>query len=92
MGNLRWRYHGNLQIEKFNTFSPSFIYSNKYCQLLVMDTDNSCVHLLDMDGMFIAYVEYLKIRGIDAMSLDENERFWIANYNGGQINVFKYLQ
>ena len=57
-----------------------------------MDTDNSCVHLLDMNGMFIAYVEYLKIRGIDAMSLDENERFWIANYNGGQINVFKYLQ
>ena len=57
-----------------------------------MDTDNYCVHLLDMDGMFIAYVEYLKIRGIDAMSLDENERFWIANYNGGQINVFKYLQ
>ena len=44
-----------------------------------MDTDNNCVHLLDMDCIFIAYVEHLKIRGIGAMSLDENERLWIAN-------------
>ena len=87
-GNLRWRYHGNLQIGKFYTFSPSFICLNKYCQLLVKDTDNRCVHLLEMDGIFIAYVEHLKIRGIGAMSLDENERLWIANYNGRQINVF----
>ena len=87
-GNLRWRYHGNLQSGKFHTFSPSFICSNKYCQLLVKDTDNSCVHLLEMDGIFIAYVEHLKIRGIGAMSLDENERLWIANYKGRQINVF----
>ena len=57
-----------------------------------MDTDNNCVHFLDMDGNFIAYVEHLKIRGIGAMSLHLNERLWIANYKGGQINVFKYLQ
>ena len=44
-----------------------------------MDTDNNCVRLLDMDCIFIAYVEHLKIRGISAMSLDENERLWIAN-------------
>ena len=52
------------------------------------DTDNSCVHLLEMDGIFKAYVEHLKIRGIGVMSLDENERLWIANYKGRQIYVF----
>lgn len=91
-GVLRWKYKGNLKSGKFESFSPSFIISDSHCQLLVMDTDNNCVHLLDMDGIFIGYIMHPKIHGIGAMSLDRNGRLWIANYKGGQINVFKYLQ
>ncbi|XP_062584221.1 uncharacterized protein LOC134245994 [Saccostrea cucullata] len=91
-GTLRWRYKGNLQTGKYESFSPSFICSNIHSQLLVMDTDNECVHLLDMDGIFITYITHPNIQGIGAMSLDRSGRLWIANYKGGQINVFKYLQ
>ncbi|XP_061189448.1 uncharacterized protein LOC133197434 [Saccostrea echinata] len=91
-GAFRWRYKGNLQTGKFESFSPSFICSDSHSQLLVMDTDNECVHLLDMDGVFITYITHPNIHGIGAMSLDRSGRLWIANYKGGQINVFKYLQ
>lgn len=91
-GLLRWRYNGNLEKGKFKSFSPSFIAADSYSNLLVMDTDNDCVHLLDMNGIFITFITHPKIQGIGAMSLDRNDKLWIANYKGGQINVFKYLQ
>lgn len=91
-GLRRWRYNGNLEKGKFKSFSPSFIAADSYSNLLVMDTDNDCVHLLDMNGIFITFITHPKIQGIGAMSLDRNDKLWIANYKGGQINVFKYLQ
>nr|XP_019923704.2 uncharacterized protein LOC105330444 [Crassostrea gigas]XP_019923705.2 uncharacterized protein LOC105330444 [Crassostrea gigas]XP_034302233.1 uncharacterized protein LOC105330444 [Crassostrea gigas] len=91
-GLLRWRYNGNLEKGKFKSFSPSFIAADSHSNLLVMDTDNDCVHLLDMNGIFITFITHPKIQGIGAMSMDTNDKLWIANYKGGQINVFKYLQ
>lgn len=91
-GLLRWRYNGNLEKGKFKSFSPSVIAADSHSNLLVMDTDNDCVHLLDMNGIFITFITHPKIQGIGAMSMDTSDKLWIANYKGGQINVFKYLQ
>lgn len=57
-----------------------------------MDMDNDCVYFLDMNGIFIIFIIYFKIQGIGVMSMDINDKLWIVNYKGGQINVFKYFQ
>lgn len=58
-----------------------------------MDMDNDCVYFLDMNGIFIIFIIYIKIQGIGVMSMDINDKLWIVNVDRLMcLSIFsKYL-
>lgn len=57
-GQRKFQYIGHFPRPKWHhVFSPRGITTDSYCHILIADTENHCIHIIDQDGSFLRYIE-----------------------------------
>ena len=91
-GKMKWRYFGPKTIQLKEQFVPNAIACDKYGHVLIADSHNRSVHLVDKDGHFIKLLLTEK-EGIGepwAVAVDSEGFLWVGNTEGN-IKLFKYM-
>ncbi|XP_062587139.1 uncharacterized protein LOC134248760 [Saccostrea cucullata] len=89
-GELQFKYTGNLSKQSsLKEFSPLNIATDVNFQILINDRSMDCVHVIDLCGNFICYIEHSCSGG---MSIDTDHNLVIGNDNTGKIQIIKYLE
>ncbi|XP_061187142.1 uncharacterized protein LOC133195307 [Saccostrea echinata] len=89
-GIFRFIYNGN-QISQTFFFRPSSVVTDSFGQILVTDTLNSCIHILDEDGALLNCIGRFMMNIPSDLDIDENENLWIGEFHSGNVKVFRYL-
>ncbi|XP_033743911.1 tripartite motif-containing protein 2-like [Pecten maximus] len=92
LGNLRFIYDGRSASAGERPFSPCGIVCDSYGRLLIADTNNHCVHIVDKHGQFVSFL-LRKEDGITcptSLVLNGEGKLWVGNENG-QVKVYQYL-
>ncbi|OWF54863.1 E3 ubiquitin-protein ligase TRIM71-like [Mizuhopecten yessoensis] len=92
LGNLRFVYDGRSVSAGERPFSPCGIVCDSYGRLLITDTNNHCIHVVDKNGQFVSFL-LRKEDGITcptSLALDGEGQLWVGNENG-QMKVYQYL-
>lgn len=93
-GTLKFRYTAPKNPTKWNqAFCPKGIATDRYCHILIADTDNKCVHILDKDGKFLQYID-CGMRKPWGLCTDSRGFLLVADSKkkSGEIVKFKYLK
>lgn len=91
-GKMKWRYYGPKTLELSDKFVPNSIACDKYCQILVADSHNRAIHLVDKDGRFIKLL-LTEEDGIGepwSVAVDKEGFLWVGDTDG-TVKVFKYM-
>ncbi|XP_062585818.1 uncharacterized protein LOC134247478 [Saccostrea cucullata] len=89
-GGLRFKYTGNLSIQsKYREFRPSHITTDVNTQILISDTSNEIVHIIDCDGNFVRYIDH---PGTGGLSIDGDHNLVLGHLHTGEIKFIKYLE
>lgn len=87
---LKFVYHGNENTKE--RFHPSGIVCDTYCNIIITDFNNHCIHLLSDEGAFLKFLttdtEGLKYPY--CLSLYSNSRLWVG-CKDGVIRVYDYI-
>ncbi|KAJ8300282.1 hypothetical protein KUTeg_021801 [Tegillarca granosa] len=80
-GKLRYIYEGQKLDLPFN---PAEVKCDKSCHVIVNDTNNNKIYMLDMNGQFIGYIanENILKYGPSCLELDMNGILWVGGYKG----------
>ena len=91
-GNLKFIYEGPTNNQCQRKFAPAGITCDSFGQILVADTNNHCIHILDRSGQFLGFL--LKpedgITSPHSLAFDGKGFFWVGD-ELGSIRVFEYI-
>ncbi|XP_061165750.1 E3 ubiquitin-protein ligase TRIM45-like [Saccostrea echinata] len=89
-GGLRFKYDGNLSSQsKYTQFLPMHIAADVNHQILIGDSRNNIVHIIDCNGNFVRYLEHSCNGGL---SIDADNNLVIGDRKSGKIQFIKYLE
>ena len=89
-GCVRFRYDG-VDAERIKTFEPRFILTDKMNQIIVTDSNNDCLHILDQNGSFLKCVDHCELEEPGGLSVDSEGRLWVALFLSRKIKVIQYV-
>ncbi|XP_060065852.1 E3 ubiquitin-protein ligase TRIM71-like [Ylistrum balloti] len=92
LGNLKFIYDGRSVSAGERPFSPCGIVCDSYGRLLIADTNNHCIHIVDKHGQFVSFL-LRKEDGITcptSLGLNGEGQLWVGNENG-QMKIYQYL-
>nr|XP_022312185.1 uncharacterized protein LOC111117376 [Crassostrea virginica]XP_022312186.1 uncharacterized protein LOC111117376 [Crassostrea virginica] len=90
-GRVRFRYDGT-PARREKSFDPRGIITDALSQIIVVDCNNNCLHILDQNGQFLRCVDVCGLKGPSGLSVDSEGRLWVGSWNSGEIKVIEYLQ
>lgn len=64
------------------------IVNDKFFQILINDTLNDILHIIDCDGNFIRYIEC----SCTGISVDTDHNLIVGEKTPGKIRIIKYLE
>lgn len=91
-GKMKWRYSGPKTIELQQPFVPNALATDKYCQILIADSHNRAIHLVDKDGNFVKLLLTAK-DGLGepwSVAVDNEGFLWVGDTEGN-VRVYKYM-
>jgi hypothetical protein len=90
-GKVRFQYNDKPLGER-QPFSPRQIVTDSMGNIIVADTFNDCLHILDQNGQFIKYVDNFGLNGgPNGLSVDSEGRLWVGLYYSGEVKVIQYV-
>ncbi|XP_078330465.1 uncharacterized protein LOC144624505 [Crassostrea virginica] len=92
-GRVRFRYDGT-PARREKSFYPRDIVTDALSQIIVTDSKNNCLHILDQNGQFLRCVNDRGLERLEKpseLSIDSEGRLWVG-CNRGEIKVIKYLE
>ena len=91
-GKMKWKYVGPKTVELAEPFVPNAIACDRYCQILIADSHNRAIHLVDRDGHFIKLLLTAK-DGLGepwSVAVDSEGFLWVGDTEGN-VRVYKYM-
>lgn len=92
-GEFRFSYEGNSNARGCKEFSPNGVAADRFYQILIADSENGCIHIIDKEGGFIMYIDNCSLvdpRDIRVNSLNGN--LYVGEFSTGKIKIIKYLK
>ena len=90
-GRVRFLYDGS-PARREKPFNPRDIVTDVLSQIIVLDYNNNCLHILDQNGQFLRCVEDCALDKPYGLSVDSEGRLWVGLIYTREIKVLKYLE
>ncbi|XP_062604061.1 uncharacterized protein LOC134265853 [Saccostrea cucullata] len=91
-GEFRFSYRGNLQSQRVGEFSPHGVATDRLYQILIADSENHCIHIVDRDGHFVTFIDNIALMDPRDIAVNSsNGNLFVCEFSTGKIKVIKYL-
>lgn len=88
-GCFRFKYSGSHVAAEFN---PGCLATDSFCNILVTDTGNDMIHVLDLNGQLLKFVDSTcGVTGFNGIAVDCEDRVWVIECHTAKIKVINYL-
>lgn len=90
-GKLKFRYTGRTIPQKDLKFEPMGVATDSQCHILVADSTNDCIHILDINGQFLGYLSNICCSPA-GLALDAADNLYVAEKFSGKVKKIRYLR
>lgn len=93
-GKVRFRY--NIKpVRGKKPFCPGHVVTDSAGHIIVVDSNNTCLHILNQDGLPMNYVDYSETHyTLRGLSLDSMDRLWVGlkfSTEHSELRVIQYM-
>ncbi|XP_062583855.1 uncharacterized protein LOC134245599 [Saccostrea cucullata] len=90
-GRVKFRYDGTPAARQKKLFNPTQIATDSMRQIIVIDFNNSCLHILDQNGQFLRCVDNCGLCKPIGLSVDIEGRLWVGLHDTGEVKIIQYM-
>lgn len=87
-GRVRFRYYVT---PTWKPFKPKCLVTDSLGQIIVTDSNNSCIHIIDQNGHFLTTIKDLELYNPHGLSIDSEWRLWVGLHWTGEIKLLDYM-
>lgn len=87
-GCVRFKYSGGHLGDDFN---PGCLATDSLCRILLTDTGNNVIHILDRDTRLLGVIDRVcGVTGCVGIAVDSEDRAWVTDCHTGKLRVICY--
>nr|XP_022286989.1 uncharacterized protein LOC111099816 [Crassostrea virginica] len=91
-GKLRFRFTGPPSSTKNKPFYPTGITTDSQGRILTSDWNNHCIHILDVNGRFLQYIDNCDLGHLAGLCVDNDDSLFVCETVKGNVKKVRYLK
>ncbi|XP_062581601.1 uncharacterized protein LOC134243359 [Saccostrea cucullata] len=92
LGKLKFVYEGKFKSQRFPEFHPFGLATDRIGNILIADSDNHVIHIIDKNGIFIKYLDGFNLKEPYDISINDNDNLIVVEYKTGKPKILKYIE
>ncbi|XP_061196010.1 uncharacterized protein LOC133204296 [Saccostrea echinata] len=90
---FRFIYCGNPMSNKYKTFTPCGITTNSICHILIGDSVNNFIHIIDRNGQFLRHIDNCDLYSPYCdLCTDSNDILFVVQLITQEVKQIKYME